>query len=161
MILASMVDDPHRVTERQMEEWVGDLNSWDVCDQTCMNLFDKTELAWKKVREWAEREEPFVKRAAFALIACLAWHDKEAGNDRFIALLPVIESGASDDRNFVKKSVSWALRHIGKRNTALNKAALETAAGMKKLQSRSARWIASDVIRELSSDAVKKRLKKK
>ena len=161
MILASMIDDPLEVTECQMEEWIGDFNSWDVCDQVCMNLFDKTKMAWEKVREWAGRDETFVKRAAFALIACLAWHDKEAADDRFLALLPVIESGSTDERNFVKKSVNWALRHIGKRNTALNKAALESAARIKNKDSRAARWIASDAIRELTSEAVKKRLKKK
>ncbi len=161
MILASMIDVPEEVTEAQMEDWVKDFSSWDVCDQVCMNLFDKTSLAWIKVREWADREEQFVKRAAYALIACLAWHDKQAEDQLFIDLLPVIEAGSTDDRNFVKKSVNWALRHIGKRNRFLNKVSLEAAGNIKKIDSRAARWIASDAIRELTSEAVKKRLKKK
>jgi 3-methyladenine DNA glycosylase AlkD len=160
-MIASMIDIPEDVTDVQMEAWVKDFNSWDVCDQVCMNLFDKTPLAWKKVRDWAGREEEFVKRAAFGLIACLAWHDKDAPDEKFIDLLPVIEAGSTDDRNFVKKAVSWALRHIGKRNIRLNKAALNAARKIQKMDSRASRWIASDAIRELTSDAVKKRLKKK
>jgi 3-methyladenine DNA glycosylase AlkD len=159
-ILASMVDDPKLVTEEQMEGWVKDFDSWDVCDQVCMNLFDKVPLAWRKVRDWAEREEEFVKRAAFALIACLAWHDKQAEDSKFIELLPIIVSGATDDRNFVKKAVNWALRHIGKRNLSLNQAALDTARKIQQLDAKAARWIAADAIRELSSEAVQKRLTK-
>jgi 3-methyladenine DNA glycosylase AlkD len=126
-----------------------------------MNLFDRTPHAWKKVREWAKRDEEFVRRAAFALVACLAWHDRVAPDREFLRLLPVIKRGATDERNYVKKAVSWALRHIGKRNAHLNRAAIETAKGIKLLDSRSARWIASDVIRELESKAVKDRLKRR
>ena len=97
-----------------MEEWVKDINSWDVCDQVCMNLFEKNQLAWKKIIDWSEREEEFVKRTAFSLIACLAWHDKKASDEKFIELLPVITRAATDERNFVKKAVNWALRNIGK-----------------------------------------------
>ncbi len=157
-IVASMIDVPAKLTEAQMEDWVKDFNSWDVCDQVCMNLFDKTPLAWKKVIDWSTREEEFVKRAAFALIACLAWHDKKAKNEQFIALLPVIKQAATDERNFVRKAVNWALRHIGKRNLELNKAALQTAAEIQKIDSKTARWIASDAIRELESEAVRKKL---
>jgi 3-methyladenine DNA glycosylase AlkD len=160
-ILASMVDDPKLVTEEQMEAWVKDFDSWDVCDQVCMNLFDKVPLAWQKVSDWSQREEEFVKRAAFALIACLAWHDKQAEDGQFIELLPIIVNGATDDRNFVKKAVNWALRHIGKRNLSLNRAALETARKIQQLDSKAARWIAADAIRELGSEAVQKRLTKK
>ena len=159
-IVAAMVDDPKRVTEEQMERWVRNIDSWDICDQVCMNLFEKTPLAWKKILDWSEREEEFVKRAAFALAACLAWLDKTAEDEAFVKLLPVVRRGATDDRNFVKKAVNWALRNIGKRNMNLNKAALETAREVFKMDSRSARWVASDAIRELESEAVKRRLRK-
>jgi 3-methyladenine DNA glycosylase AlkD len=161
MMVASMVDIPEEVTEEQMEEWVKDFDSWDVCDQVCMNLFERTPLAWKKVRDWSTREEAFVKRAAFALIACLAWHNKEAPDETFINLIPVIKKETTDDRNFVKKAVNWALRNIGKRNPKLNKIALKAAKEIKNMDSRSAKWIASDAIRDLTSDATKRRLKKK
>ena len=161
MMVASMVDIPEEVTEEQMEEWVKDFNSWDVCDQVCMNLFDKTPLAWKKVVDWSRREEEFVKRAAFSLIACLAWHDKKALDEKFIGLIPVIEEAATDERNFVKKAVNWALRHIGKRNPNLNAVAIQAAQEIQKMDSRSARWIASDAIRELESEPVQRKLKKK
>jgi len=158
MMLASMIDDPRLVTETQMDEWVQDFMAWDVCDQVCGNLFDKSPLAWKKPGEWAAREEEFVRRAAFALIACLAWHDKGAADERFIALLPVIQQGSTDDRNFVKKAVSWALRNIGKRNAALNAAAIETAREIQILDSKPARWIAADTLKELTSDTIQARL---
>ena len=158
-ILAAMIDDPRELTGEQMESWVRDLDSWDVCDQVCMNLFEKTPLAWPKIRAWAEREEEFVKRAAFALIACLAWHDRQAPDEPFIALLPVLKRGATDERNYVKKAVNWALRNIGKRNPRLNQAAIETAQEIQQMDSQAARWIASDAIRELESQAVQKRLK--
>lgn len=148
-ILASMVDDATQLTEAQMERWVADFNSWDVCDQVCMNLFDKSPLAWRKVGEWAQRDEEFVRRAAYALIACLAWHDKSAPDEAFVAFFPIIKAGANDGRNFVKKAVSWALRQVGKRNANLRHAALDTAREIGQMDSKAARWIASDVIREL------------
>jgi 3-methyladenine DNA glycosylase AlkD len=160
-ILAAMVDEPEKLSARQMDEWVCGFNSWDVCDQVCMNLFDKTPLAWRKIREWSKRDEEFVKRAAFALIACLAWHDKSAGDDQFLSLLPIIRRGATDERNYVKKAVNWALRHIGKRNPRLNRAAITEAAIIAKLDSKAARWVASDALRELKSEGVRKRLKGK
>lgn len=159
-ILAGMIDEPEKITEKQMEDWVKDINSWDVCDQVCANLFEKTPLAWKKIHEWSKREEEYIKRTAYALIACLAWHDKNADNRKFIKLLSIIEFGATDERNFVKKAVNWALRNIGKRNLGLNKAAINTAKKISRIKSKAARWIASDAIRELTSNAVKKRLKK-
>jgi len=158
-IVAAMTDEPGKLTEKQMEEWVKDINSWDVCDQVCMNLFEKSPLAWKKILDWSEREEEFVKRAAFALIACLAWHDKRAEDDQFVKLLLLIKRGATDERNFVKKAVNWALRNIGKRNPNLNKAAIESAKEIQQIDSKAARWIASDAIRELESEAVQDRLK--
>jgi 3-methyladenine DNA glycosylase AlkD len=159
-IVASMIDVPEKVTDDQMEAWVVDLNSWDVCDQVCLNLFDKTRYAEKKIREWSVRKEEFVKRAAYAIIAAIAWHDKQAPDDQFIAYFPVIKSGATDDRNYVKKAVSWALRHIGKRNANLNGAAIEIAKEIQQVDSKAARWIASDVIRELESEKVQARLAK-
>lgn len=160
MIVAALVDLPQEVTEEQMEDWVVDFNSWDVCDQVCQNLFDKTPLAWKKVLDWSEREEEFVKRAAFALIACLAWHNKEAPDEKFIKLIPTIKAGATDERNYVKKAVSWALRNTGKRNPSLNKVALEAAHELREMDSKSARWIASDTFRDLTSNTTSRRLEK-
>jgi len=161
MIVAGMVAEPDKLTEAQMEAWVVDINSWDICDQVCMHLFEKTPLAEKKIYDWSQREEEFVKRTAYALIACLAWHDKAAGDEDFIKYFPVIKQGTMDDRNYVKKAVSWALRNIGKRNLALNRAAVEIAHEIGDLDSRSARWIASDAIRELESEKVHQRLKAK
>ena len=159
MILASMIDIPEEVSQAQMEAWVADFDSWDVCDQVCMNLFEKTPFAWDKIREWAEREEEFVKRAAFALIACLAWHDKAADDEAFIELIPVIKAGATDGRNYVKKAVSWALRNIGKRNLALNEAAIRVADELREVDSQVARWVASDVIRDVTREKVQVKLR--
>jgi 3-methyladenine DNA glycosylase AlkD len=144
-----------------MEDWVKDFNSWDVCDQICGSLFDKSPLAWKKVYDWADRDEEFVRRTSYALIACLAWHDKKAVDKKFVDTFPLIKNASTDERNYVKKAVNWALRNIGKRNLNLNKEALKTAKEIKKIDSKSARWIASDAIRELESEAVQKRLRKK
>jgi 3-methyladenine DNA glycosylase AlkD len=157
-ILASMVDRPGDVTEAQADAWVADFDAWDVCDQVCMNLLEKLPWAWSKIAGWSERDEEFVRRAAFALLACLAWHDKAAADEHFLALLPVVEAGATDGRNYVKKAVSWALRNIGKRNPALHAAALETAARLRALDSPPSRWIAADVERDLGSPATLRRL---
>ncbi len=157
-ILASMIDDPKIATEEQLESWVKDFDSWDVCDQCCMNLFQKTGLAYRKADEWSERYEEFVKRAGFVLMACLAVSDKKAADKQFEVFLPIISREASDNRNFVKKAVNWALRQIGKRNTYLNRKAIETSKEIENLDSRSAKWIASDAIRELTSESVRKRL---
>ena len=141
-IVAALIAEPEKLTEEQMEHWVKDINSWDVCDQVCLNLFDKSQLAWKKIHDWSEQEEEFVKRAAFSLIACIAWHDKTL----------------TDEKNFVKKAVNWTLRHIGKKNRNLNKAAIKLAKEIKQIDSKSARWIANDAIRELESEKVQQRL---
>ncbi len=154
-ILAGMIDDPQKVTEEQLEDWVKDFNSWDVCDQVCMNLFEKIPLARQKIFQWSRREEEFVKRTAFALIACLAWHDKKAEDETFIGFFPVIKSGAIDERNFVKKAVNWALRNIGKRNVHLDQEAIKVAKEIREMDSKAARWIASDAIRELESPPCK------
>jgi len=158
-ILATMIDNPKEVTPEQMEGWARDLNSWDVCDQCCNNLFDKTHFAYQKAVEWSARSEEFVKRAGFTLMACLAVHDKKAQDKELLRFLPIIKREAGDDRNFVKKAVNWALRQIGKRNLNLNKKAVETAKEIQQMGSRSARWIASNALRELSSEAVQKRLR--
>ena len=159
-ILAAMIDDPDKLTEEQMEDWVKDINSWDICDQVCMDLFRKNQLAWKKILDWSKRKEEFVKRTAFSLIACLAWHDKKAADEKFLELLPIIIREAVDERNFVKKAVNWALRNIGKRNLNLNRAAVNTAREIQRLDSKVARWIAADAIRELESDAIQSRLRR-
>ena len=159
-ILASMIDDSKLVTAAQMESWVVGFDSWDVCDQCCMNLFDKTAVAYQQAEEWCGREGEFVKRAGFALIAALAVHDKKASDDKLIRFLSLIKRESNDNRNFVRKAVNWALRQIGKRNLNLNKLAVETATEIQHMDSKSARWIAVDAIRELTSDAVKERLLK-
>jgi len=157
-ILASMIDDPDRVTEEQMEKWVKAFDSWDVCDQCCMNLFRRTRFARAKVLEWSTRDEEFVKRAAFALAATLAVHDHDAPDRVFARFLSVIRGQATDERDYVKKAVNWALRQIGKRSLALNRAAIETAEEIARIDSRPARWIASDALKELTSDKVRERL---
>ena len=161
MILASMVDEVEMVTDEQMEEWVLDFDYWEICDQCCMNLFEKTGFAYEKAIEWSLRDEQFVKRAGFVLMARLAVSDKKADDSRFEQFFPMMLREADDERNFVKKAVNWALRQIGKRNLALNEKAIETAKEMQGIDSKSARWIASDAIRELSGEAVQKRLRKK
>ncbi len=157
-ILASMVDDPKTVTEEQMERWIKDFDYWEICDQCCMNLFEKTKFAYQKCIEWSFREEEFVKRTGFVLMARLAVSDKTADGKKFESFFPIIKREATDDRNYVKKAVNWALRQIGKRNLTLNRKAIETAKEIQKIDSRSAKWIASDAIRELTSEAVQKRL---
>ncbi|NYZ79516.1 DNA alkylation repair protein [Candidatus Micrarchaeota archaeon] len=158
-ILACMIDDPKMVGEGQIESWVRGFDSWDVCDQCCSNLFDRTEFAHRKAAEWSRRKEEFVKRAGFALVAALSVHDKGATDEEFLKFLPIIKREADDERNFVRKAVNWALRQIGKRNKNLNKAAVETAEEIQRMDSKSAKWIASDALRELKSSAVQKRLK--
>ena len=158
-ILASMMDDPAQVREGQMEAWVADFDSWDLCDQVCGNLFDATPFATAKARAWTRRPEEFVKRAGFTLIAERAAHDQTSADRAFIAWFPAIRRGASDDRNYVKKAVNWALRGIGKRNRALNAAAIAEAELLAASEHRSARWIAHDALRELQSDAVQRRLR--
>ncbi len=157
-MLAGMIDDPTLVDEAQMEAWVLGFDSWDVCDQVCANLFQKTPHAYEKAVEWSAREEEFVKRAGFVLMARMAVADKKAKDEMFITLLPLVAGESIDERNMVKKAANWALRQIGKRNMFLNKKALEAAYKIKKIDSKSAKWIASDAIRELESDSVQKRL---
>jgi 3-methyladenine DNA glycosylase AlkD len=159
-ILAGMVDEHEKVNESQMEKWVKDFNSWDLCDQVCMNLFDRTPYVFTKIDEWSRRDEEFVKRAAFALMASLAVHDKKGSDSVFKSFLSIIKREATDERNYVKKAVNWALRQIGKRNKALNRAAINVGEQVQKIDSKAARWIAADALRELRSEKVQERLRK-
>jgi 3-methyladenine DNA glycosylase AlkD len=149
-ILAAFVDDPASVTPFQMDDWALDFDSWDVCDQTCMALFDKTPYAVQKAMDWAGRPEEFVKRAGFALMAAMAWHEKTSPDDKFQRFLPIIVRESSDGRNYVKKAVNWALRQIGKRNSALRQAAILTVQDIQALGTPAGRWIAADALRELT-----------
>ena len=157
-ILASMIDNPDKVSEDQMERWAMDFDSWDVVDGCCGNLFDKTEFAVRKAHEWSERKEEYIKRAGFVLMAEMAVHDKKASDKTFLDFLPVIVRESSDERNFVKKAVNWALRQIGKRNAILNVAAIKTSIDIRDSDSKSAKWIAADALRELTSASVRKKL---
>lgn len=152
-IVASMVAEPALLTSRQMDAWVKGFAAWDVCDQTCLNAFVKSPLAWSKVDVWATRKDEFVRRAAFSLLATLAVHDKKAGDEAFITALALVEAAADDDRNFVKKAVNWALRSIGKRNKILRAEAIAAALRIQQQGSKPARWIAADALRELSPKA--------
>ena len=162
-LLAIFIADYKNLTEEQMDKWVSDFDSWDITDQACGNLFDKTNFAYKKVFEFSKREEEFVKRTAFALMAALSVHNKEMKNEKFIKFFPLIKKASNDERNFVKKAVNWALRQIGKRNKKLNKEAIKIAKeilnDIKRAPSKSAKWIASDAIRELTNEKLLKRIK--
>jgi 3-methyladenine DNA glycosylase AlkD len=160
-ILASLVEEPARVTPTQMDAWVADLDSWDVCDGVCGNLFDRTPFALDKAVEWSTREPEFEKRAGFALMAWAATHRRDLPDAAFARLLPAIRAQATDDRNYVKKAVSWALRGIGKRSPGLHTRAIETAERIQRIDARAARWIAGDVLRELRSPAVQERLRRR
>lgn len=150
-IVASMVSDPAQLTARQMDQWARDFDSWDVCDQTCLNAFVRSPLAWRKVATWSRQRDAFVRRAAFALLASLSVHDKHAADQAFLEALALVEAAAGDDRNFVKKAVNWALRAIGKRNASLREAAMACALRIQQQGSQPARWIAADALRELRS----------
>ncbi|MFH1714353.1 MAG: pantetheine-phosphate adenylyltransferase [Candidatus Nealsonbacteria bacterium] len=149
--LAGFIEDPSLVTEEQIEKWVKDFDSWAVCDTVCSALFWKTKFAKKKIFEWSRRKEEFVKRTSFVLMAVLSVHDKAAKDSDFEKFFPLIKKHSVDERNFVKKAVNWALRQIGKRSLGLNKKALVVAKDIEKMDSRSAKWIAKDAIRELEA----------
>ena len=157
-LVTSFVDDPARVTSAQMDRWCRDFDNWGICDTVCFQLFDRTPHAWSKVAKWADRREEFVKRAAFALLASLALHDKTAGDAPFLDSLRLIEQAAGDERNFVKKGVSWALRAVGRRNPALNAAALKVARRLAASSEAAPRWVGKDAVRELTSAAVIRQL---
>jgi len=160
-MVAACIEDPETVSEEQVDTWVRDFDSWDICDYCCGHFFDKTPFAYKKVREWTKNKELFVKRAGFSLIAWLAVHDKKKSDSEFESFFKIIKRESIDDRNYVKKAVNWALRNIGKRNNNLNKKAIKIAEEIKKNDSKSAKWIASDAIRELTSDKVQEKVNKK
>lgn len=160
-LLAPIVDIPREATEDQLEQWISDFDSWDICDQCCGNLFKDTKFAKKKILQWSKRKEEFVKRTAFALICEFAYHDKTMKDEEFEKYFTLIKREATDERNFVRKAVNWALRNIGKRNKVLNQKAIKIAEELKKMDNKTARWIASDALRELTSEAVQKRLKTK
>lgn len=160
-ILAALVGDPKKVSQEQMGIWVKSFNSWDVCDQVCSNLFDRTPYAWEKAKEWSKNNEEFVKRAGFVLMATLAVHDKKAKNESFEAFFPYIEAGANDERNFVKKAVNWAIRQIGKRNSTLTFKVIELAEKIKNQPYKSAKWITADALRELNDPKTRKAVEKK
>jgi 3-methyladenine DNA glycosylase AlkD len=157
-LLAALVGDPQRVTHRQMNAWAASFENWGDCDTVCFHLFDRTPFAWEKARQWSTSPSEFVKRAGFVLMACLALHDKAASDAQFLAFLPLIEQGAHDERNFVKKGVNWALRAIGRRNLALNAASLPVAKRLALSEEAACRWVGKDALRELASPKVRSRL---
>lgn len=159
-ILAALTGEHELVTKSQMNLWARDFDSWDVCDQVCMNLFDKTEFAYDKAIEFSRRKKEFVRRAGFALMASLAVHDKKEDDSRFITFFECIKEGATDERNYVKKAVNWALRQIGKRSLKLNKLAITCAKKILTIDTPPARFIARDAIRELKSEKIRARIKR-
>lgn len=160
--LAVFIEDPKKVTEAQMEKWVKDFDSWDICDQATTSLFDQTPFAYKKALEWSKRKDEFEKRAGFALMAGLVVHDKKAEDEKFFPFFEAIKREATDERNYVKKAINWALRNLGKfKNKNLYKIAVKTAGEIKNIDSKSAKWIASDALRELLSENIIKRIAKK
>ena len=157
-MLASFVGDPQKLTSAQMDRWCRDFDNWAFCDAMSFNLFDRTPHAWAKVRAWSNRRKEFEKRTAFALLWSLTVHDKAARDEQFLHGLELIEREAGDERNFVKKAVNMALRAIGKRNRALNEAAVAAARRLVKSRDATARWVGSDALRELTGPGVMKRL---
>ena len=158
-MLASIVGEPDKVTAAEMERWCRDFDSWGIVDTVCFKLWDRSPHAWKKAIEWSTRKPEFEKRAAFVLMACLAAHDKTANDAAFLKFLPLIEKGATDERNFVKKGVSWALRHIGHRNAKLHAAAVKTATKLSKAEDPVRSWVGRDALRDLRRPAVIKKVK--
>ncbi len=159
-ILACLIDSAEEVTGEQMDTWVKDFNSWDLCDQCCSNLFDKTPFAWGRALDWSGRQEEFVKRAAFVLMAALAVHDKKAPDEGFFQFFPLIIRESGDERNFVKKAVNWALRQIGKRSTLLNARAIEVARDLSRSDNPVTRWIGRDTLKELMNEPVQRKFRR-
>ncbi|PJH75355.1 MAG: DNA alkylation repair protein [Anaerolineae bacterium CG_4_9_14_0_8_um_filter_58_9] len=157
-VLASYIADPGRTTEERMDRWAADFDSWDVCDQVS-GFFEETPFAYQKAVEWSARREEFVKRAAFAIMAGLAVHDKKADDSQFEQFLAITVRESSDERNYVKKAVNWALRNIGKRNRCLNEKAIAAARQIQQINSKSARWIAADALRELTAEKTQGKLR--
>lgn len=157
-MLTAFVDEPERVTAAQMDRWCREFDNWGITDTLCFKLFDQTPHAWAKVAQWGDKREEFVKRAAFALLASLAGHDKSASNEQFLETLPLIERAATDERNFVKKGVSWALRTLGRRNAVLHEAAVEVSRRLAASPEPAARWIGKGALKELTGALVKRQL---
>jgi len=160
-LLTAFIDEPERVTAAQMDRWARDFDNWGIVDTLCFKLFDRTPHAWRKVDQWGKRREEFVKRGAFALLASLALHDKQASNEPFVRSLRLIEAAASDDRNFVKKGVSWALRAVGRRNRELHAAALDLASRLAESPGPASRWIGKDALKDLNGATARKQLSKR
>jgi 3-methyladenine DNA glycosylase AlkD len=157
-LLAAIVGDPERVTKRQMNAWAASFENWADCDTVCFKLWDRSPYAWEKARQWAVSPREFVKRGGFVLMACLAGHDKTAADARFLAFLPLIEKGATDERNFVMKGVSWALRGIGRRNLVLNAAAVKLAKRLVTSRNTSAQWVGRGALKELTNPKIRAQL---
>jgi len=157
-LLAALVGEPERVTLRQMNAWAAGFENWGDCDTVCFKLWDQSPFAWEKARQWSASPRLYVKRAGFVLMACLAGHDRTAPDQRFLAFLPLIEKGALDERNFVKKGVNWALRGIGRRNPPLNEAAVVVARRLAASEAAAPRWVGKDALRELTSPKVRAQL---
>ena len=160
-MLSAFVADPQRVTPAEMDRWCKDFDNWAICDTLCFHLWDRTPHAFRKIEQWSKRREEFVKRAAFALLASVAGHDKQASDEAFLRCLPLIEAAANDDRNFVKKGVSWALRGVGRRSLDVHKAAVDLANRLASSTDRSERWVGKDALRDLMRPMVISQLKKK
>jgi 3-methyladenine DNA glycosylase AlkD len=160
-ILTAFVDEPARVTPSQMDQWARDFDNWGICDSICFHLFDKTPHAWSRIEQWSKRNAEFVKRGAFALLAAVALHDKKAPDAPFLKSLKLIDRAADDDRNFVKKGVSWALRSVGHRNTALHSASLALAEKFAASDDRTKRWIGKDVLRDITRPMILRKISRK
>jgi 3-methyladenine DNA glycosylase AlkD len=160
-ILASLIGEPEKATASEMEVWARAFDSWDIVDTACCYLYAGSKFAWKKAQDWSNRRELFVKRAGFALVAYLSYKDQQSPDAKFTEFLKVVERASDDDRHFVKRAVNWALRNIGKRNLKLNREAIRVAEKLRKRDSRAARWIAADALRELRSESVQRRLRQK
>ena len=154
-LLTAYVDDPALVTAKQMDTWVKDFDNWGVCDTLCFALFDRTPHAWRKIEQWHKRKEEFVKRTAFALLASVALHDRKSPDAPFVKSLAFIERAAPDDRNFVRKGVSWALRSVGRRSAALHRASIALSRRLAASESPAARTTGKEALRDLMK--VKKR----
>jgi 3-methyladenine DNA glycosylase AlkD len=160
-MLAALVGEPDRVTPAEMDAWCRDFDSWGIVDTVCFTLWDRSPHAWPKAKQWVTRKPEFEKRAGFVLMACLAAHDKQAADGAFLPLLPLIEKGAVDERNFVKKGVSWALRHIGHRSKKLHAAAIKTATRLSKSADRTQRWVGKDALNDLMRPTVVRKVASK
>jgi 3-methyladenine DNA glycosylase AlkD len=160
-MVAAFIDDPALVTALQMDRWCKDFDNWGIVDTVCFKLFDQTPHAWKKVEQWSKKREEFQKRAAFALLASLAGHDKAASNQQFLRCLPLIEKASTDERNFVKKGVSWGLRTVGRRNLELNAACTALAQKLSESPDPTARWLGKEALREFKSPVVARQLNKR